>query len=266
MAVVAVSRIYGVPWAYLMYWAFGIGALMLLSIVATVVVVLRRWQPVLAAPRVTALSGYLGLAVTAAVSIRLLAVAPDATTASAEQTEQLGRLLPGTVAALEEGVGAASGHAGHYNVLWDDATNGGAEGIGLVNELVRRGYDVGVRSRDGVQIGLHRVRSDDAATARVVLASGGWIERWAAEPGAVRVALDDPRTAREREEFDETRQAAAAALRAAGRDDLVERLDVDLFDVALNQDAGPDINLLLGRMLDIGVPVAVFVVPPAASS
>jgi hypothetical protein len=261
VAVVAISRIYGVPWPYLMYWAFGIGALMLLSIVATAVVAVRRWRPALATPRTTALTGWVGLAVAGALCVRLLVLAPDTTTETPEQTEQLGRLVPSTVAALEDGAGAATGHDGRYKVLWDDATNGGSEGIGLVNELVRRGYDVGVAARDGVKIGRHRVRADADATARVVLASGGWIDRWAAEPGAVQVATDDPRSASERAEFAAARTAAIAALRAAGRDDLVDRVDTDLFGVALNEGVGPEITPLLGRMLDIGVPVAVFVLP-----
>ncbi|MGH9273285.1 MAG: hypothetical protein ACRDZU_01455, partial [Acidimicrobiales bacterium] len=265
VAVVAISRIYGVPWPYLMQWAFAIGALVVLSIVATVaVLVLRRW-PAIRGGRGEVWIGVAGLTLIAALSVRLLVLAPDATTETPAQTHQLARLVPGTVAGLEDGAGAASGHHGRYNVYWDDATNGGSEGIGLVNELVRRGYDIGVSERDGVKIGPHRVRADDEATARIVLASGGWIDRWAAEPGAQRVAFDDPRTDAERAEFATARAAAVRQLRAAGRADLVGRVDTDLFDVALNEDVGPDIGLLLGRMLDIGVPVAVFVLPPGAT-
>jgi hypothetical protein len=266
VAVVAVSRIIGAPWPYLMLWAFGVGALMLLSIVATVAVVaLRRW-PGLRDPAVMRLGGWAGLALVGALSVRLLVLAPDANTETPEQTHQLGRLLPATVAALEEGIGAASGHDGRYNIYWDDATNGGSEGFGLVNELVRRGFDVGVSARDGVKMGPHRVRADEEATARVVLASGGWIDRWADEPGAVRVAFDDPRTGDERAEFEAARLAAIDALRASGRAELVEQLDTDLFNVALNEGVEGDVNLLLGRMLDIGVPVAVFVLPPAVDA
>jgi hypothetical protein len=95
------------------------------------------------------------------------------------------------------------------------------------------------------------------------MASGGWIERIEAEPGAVRIAEDDARTPAEAAEYEEVRTAAIAALRDNGREDLVDRLDTDLFDVALNQGIPVEVSLLIGRMLDIGVPVAVFVLPEA---
>jgi hypothetical protein len=260
VALVAISRIVGVAWSYLMLWAFAVGALMLVATVATALVGLARWRPALRGPAHTA-SVVGGLAVVALVSVRLLAVAPDATTDTPDQTHQLGRIVPGTVAALRAGDVEGGGPDGRYLVSWNDATNGGSEGIGLVNELVRRGFDVGVAARDGVQIGLHRVRPAGEATARVVLASGGWIDRWRGEPGAQEVAFDDPRTPAERSEFAEVRAAAISQLRAMGRSDLVDRIDLDLFDVALNGGLPGSLNLLLGRMLDIGVPVAVFVLP-----
>jgi hypothetical protein len=261
VATVAISRIYGVAWPYLMLWAYGIGALMLVSIGATIVVLLRRHRAELASSRVTAGLGLAALVVLVALSVRLLALAPDTHTETPDQTEQLGRLVPGTVAALEEGVGAAAGRDGRYLVQWSDATNGGSEGIGLVNELIRRGFDVGVEEREGVKIGRHRVRPEAEASARIVLASGGWIEQWASEPGAVRVAYDDPASDAERAEFAEVRADAIEALVEQGRADLVDRIDTDLFSVALNEGVGGDASLLFGRLLDIGVPVAVFVLP-----
>ncbi len=150
---VAISRIYGVAWPYLMLWAYGIGALMLLAIGATLVLAAVRWRPELSRPRATtALSGA-GLLMVAALSVRLLVVAPDASTETPDQTEQLGRLVPDTVAALEDGTGASDGRGGRYLVTWSDATNGGSEGIGLVNELIRRGFDVGVEADEGVKMG-----------------------------------------------------------------------------------------------------------------
>jgi hypothetical protein len=261
VATVAISRIYGVAWPYLMLWAYGIGALMLVSIVATIVVLFRRHRPEFGSPRATAALGLTGLVLLAALSVRLLAIAPDADTETPDQTEQLGRLVPGTVAALEDGEGASEGRSGRYLVQWSDATNGGSEGIGLVNELVRRGFDVGVEEREGVKMGRHRVRPEVEATARIVLASGGWIERWASEPGAVRIAYDDPASDAERTEFAQVRAAAIEALLEQGRADLVDRIDTDLFSVALNEGVGGDASLLFGRLLDIGVPVAVFVLP-----
>jgi hypothetical protein len=267
IAIVAVSRIYGVPWFYLMLWVVGVAALMVLSIVATLTALLTRWWPAVRdghrAPRMLGLVGVVALI---ALSGRLLAIAPDATTDTADQTAQLARLVPGTVNALERETGAATGHSGRYYVHWDDALNGGSVGIGLVNELVRRGYDVGVDAHNGVQIGPHRVRRPDEATARIIVASGSWIDRWASQQGAVRVAYDDPRTAAERAEFDQARAAAIDALRASGRDDLIDRVDTDLFGIALNEGVPVEVSLPLGRMIDIGVPTAVFVLPREVGS
>lgn len=261
VAVVAISRIFGVPWPYLMLWAFGIGALMALSIVATAAVLLARAWPRLRAPDALQAASLAGLVLVAVLSVRLLVLAPDATPETPDQTQQLARLVPDTVAALEQGAGAATAGDGRYLVLWSDATNGGSEGIGLVNELVRRGYRVGVDAREGVKLGAARVWPPEQATARIVFASGGWIEHWAAEPGAVRVAYDDPRTAAERAEFEEVRARAVDALVASGRGELVDRLDSDLFGVALNEQVDGSVNLLLARLLDLGVPAAVFVLP-----
>lgn len=258
VAVTAISRIYGVPWPYLMQWAFAIGALMALAIVATLGWLLSAWAPRWVTPRAVTVAGALAAV---AVSIRLLAVAPDATTGTPDQTGQLARLVRPTVEALDAGEGAATGEQGSYLVLWSDAVAGGSEGIGLVNELIRRGFDAGVPATEGVKLGVARVRAPEEVTARVVFASGGWIDHWADEPGAVRVAYDDPRSPAQQAEFERVRGEAIEALETAGRTDLVERIDTDLFDVALNGGVPASAHLLLGRLLELGVDAAVFVLP-----
>lgn len=266
VGVVAISRIYGVPWSYLMLWGFGVGALMVLSIVATIIVLvgqaMHRWP----AESVHRWLSAVGSVMLVALAARLVVIAPDATTGTPDETRQLARIVGPTVAGLERDDGAATGHHGRYYVYWYDATTGGSEGIGLVNELIRRGYDVGVDARAAVQIGPYRVRDPRDATARVVVASGGWIDEVSAWPGAVRLALDDARSPAERVEFERVRAEAISMLRASGRDDLARRVDTDLFGVALNESPGPEVSSRLARMLDIGVPVAVFVLPPAAAA
>lgn len=263
IAWLAISRIYGVPWPYLMLWGFGIGALMLLAMGASVLAVASRHMPARVRPdRTVALAG---LALVAGLGVRLLVLAPDAETGTPRETSQLARLLPPTVAGLRDRVGAATATAGSYKVVWRDATHGGAVGIGMVNELIRRGFHVGVADEERTRIGPHRVLDDARATAHVVYASGGWIEEVAGEPGAVRVAYDDPRSRSERAEFARVRADVLEALARVGRGDLADRLDRDLFDVALNEGLDADVATLLGRMLEIGVPSAVFVLPGAPS-
>lgn len=259
---VAISRIFGVPWYYLMLWAFGIGALMVLAIAATAAVAIGRTRFWIRMWPTSAALASVALVVTAGISLRLIAVAPDATTATPAQTAQLARLVPDTAAALTVGEGAASGRDGRYFVEWDDAVGGGGGGIGLVNELIRRGFDVGVGLDETVRVGAHRVLDPADATARVVLASGGWVEHWASQPGAQLVAFDDPRSAEERREFAQVRRATIERLDALGRADLKDKLDTDLLDVALNGGIPAELELAVARMLDIGVASAVFVLPP----
>lgn len=259
VAVAAISRVFGIPWPYLMFWVFGIGALMVLSIAATGSVLLTRALSAnTGTPRWLGVAGLVALL---ALSARLLVLSGGTTTATPEETARLARLVPPTVAALEDRVGPASGHEGRYLLRWADVTHGGSTGIGMVNELIRRGYDVGVEDAHRVLIGPHRVLTRQEATAEIVLASGRWIERTAARAGAVRVAFDDPRSEAERADFVTTRSAAIDALHRAGRGDLVERVDSDLFGLALNEVLPPEVAVHLGRLIDIGVPGAVFVLP-----
>lgn len=262
VAVVAISRIYGAAWYYLMLWCVAIGALMLVAIITTGVVLIARLWP---AGRVDRLVVPIGLAVVLALAVHLVMLAPDARTGTPENTAQLGRLVPDTIAALDDHAGAATGRSGRYLVTWDDATNGGSEGLGLVNELVRHGYDVGVEARDAVRVPSYRARSPHSVTARIVFASGGWIDRWTAEPGARMVAMDDPRSTTERQKYARARAKVIAALVDSGRADLVPRVDTDLFGIALNEGVSKAVGLLLGRMLAIGVPAAVLIVPGGGS-
>ena len=265
IAVVAISRIYGVPWPYLMLWAWTIGTLMAFAVAATAVAAVGRWAP----PRWAAIASRAAtvgaMAALALVSLRLLAIASDATTETPDQTAQLARVLPETMAALDAGDGVATGHGGRYLVEWFDAVDGGSVGIGLVNELVRHGYDVGVDEREAVKIGVHRVRPAEEATAKVVVASGGWIDRWRDVPGAVLVTLDDPRSDQDRADFAAARTDAVEGLRALGRSDLIDQLDSDLFGIALNAGLPREVTIFTGVMIDIGVPTAVFVLPPEAT-
>lgn len=258
LAIVAISRIHGIPWPYLMFWVFGITALTVLGIAGAPASLLDRSRHRDTARRWTAVAA---LVAVAALSVRLVLLAPDARTATAEQTGQLARIVAPTVDALEAGAGAASGGAGRYLVTWSDGGNGGALGLGMVNELMRHGYDVGVAQSARVQIGPRHVRTPEEATAEVVVVTGGAIDRTAERPGAARIAFDDPRTAGERADFEEARQTAIRALEDLGRSELIPQVDSNLFGLALNEGLPPEVTGPLARMLDVGVAVAVFVVP-----
>jgi hypothetical protein len=237
---------------------FGVTALSVLGIAAAPASLLARGEHRHAIARGTAIAALVGVV---ALSTRLILLAPDARTATPEQTSQLARIVAPTLDALESGEGAATGDEGRYLVTWLDGGTGGALGLGMVNELMRHGYDVGVDQRARVQIGPRHVRSPEEATAEVVVVTGGAIDSVARRPGAVRVASDDPRTAEERDGAREAKEEAIQALERIGRPDLIPRIDTDLFGLALNEGLPPEVTGPLARMLDAGHEAAVFVVP-----
>ena len=262
-AVLVIARIFGTVWYYLMLWVWGVAALMLLAIGWTCVAVVARFL----SPNRRRAASRLGVAVlvaaTAAVSVRGAVAAPDEPQPDRPLSDILAELLPPTARALDRGVGAADGHAGRYLVTWTDAAHIGSQGYGLVNELERRGFDVGVNGGLGATATFHRVLDAADATARVNLATGIWVERWRALPDAVEVASVDPRTRAERSEFEQLRREVIAELRDAGLDDLVPRVDDNLFGASLDSRVPFGAQLRMSRMLALGVPTAVFVAPPS---
>ena len=195
---------------------------------------------------------------------RLTWAAPSASHSDALISHELGAVVPDTVAALDGGVGGSKGHAGRYLVAWDDAAYIGSPGYGLLNELDRRGFDVGAIAGLRVIATPHRVVSEAEATARVELATGAWVDRWRALPGATQVAFVDPRTPAQQARFAQLRAEVIRLLRDRGFDDLAIKLDDNLFGAAIDQRIYDDNDLQprFGEMLELGVPIAVFIAPP----
>jgi hypothetical protein len=102
------------------------------------------------------------------------------------------------------------------------------------------------------------------ATAVVQFATGSYIQHWRDTPTAVEVANKDLRTPGERAEFDRLHAELTASLQALALDDLVELIDVNLFGVQLDPRVPPRLQRTVNRMLEIGEPTAVFIVPPDA--
>ena len=132
----------------------------------------------------------------------------------------------------------------------------------MVNELDRHGFAVGVDSGHAVTIGSHRVIDPLRAQLRVHMATGGHIERWRDLPGAEVVAYHDPRTSAERREFERLRRTVAEDLREVGMEHLLPAIEDDLFGTSMNNDLPGLTALSLGRMIELGVPAAVILLPP----
>jgi hypothetical protein len=256
------ARVFGPIWYYLTLWAFGLAVLAVVATgVTAAVVVERRLDPDHRARSRQVTTVALCALVAIAVA-SLVARVPGLDPPAERMSRALGLVLDPTEEALLAGEGAADGSSGRYVVTWSDALHIGSAAYGLVSELQRRGLDVGAMPWAAVPMTEHRVVADGEATAVVHLATGAHIDRARQVPGAVEVARADPRTAAERAEFDALRAQVGDDLVAAGLGDLIPRVDGNLFGAALHPDLDPATRRRIGRMLDLGAPVAVFVAPP----
>ncbi len=262
LAVYAMSRIFGKVWYYLMLWSWGITALLFVAVGWTVAVVLARRLPAERRARVwPATAGALAavvLLVTAVSTVDAAKVDPPAPTLS----RALGAVLPATSAALDAGEGAATGHDGHYIVMWRDAYYFGSQAFGLVSELERRGFDARVEHGWRVPVTEHRVIDRANADAIVYLTTGVFIEQARSKPGAVEVAFVEPRREAELAEFAQLRADVVAELEQAGRGDLVTLVDENLFGVSIDPTVSPGAQKKMARMLELGQETAVFIFPP----
>lgn len=265
LAFVSMSRIFGLVWYYLVLWAWGITALMALAMVWTVVVLVSKRLDRATGAR-AAVVGTGALVLIVALFGALFTVdAASVDFPAARLSDTLGVIVPRTVDALEEPGVPGGGRDGRYLVTLRDPVDIGATGYGLVNELDRRGFDIGVEEAFGPGATRHRVRDPGEATGVVHLAIGPEdIAVWRARPGVREVARTDPRTRAEREEFARLRTEVIDEFRAASLSDLVPTVDENLFGLSLNTRVPESTRQKLVRMTDLGLPTAVFIGPREA--
>lgn len=244
-AVLSLSRIFGFLWYYLSLWAGGIAALVLLSIGWTIATVVGD--------RSRRLLG--GVGVAGVVLVGLFAFdARDVESPDLRVSSMVGDLSPPTAAALDPD--------GRYLVTWTDPVNIGAPGFGLLLELERQGFDVGVTRPNQAAATKHRVLDPSDATAVVHLAVGPDVERWRSLPSAREVAFVEPRSRAEREEYERVRSDVLDELSAAGLGELGPALDENVFVTANSVEVPQPIRDRIQRMIDLGLPAAVFLAPP----
>ena len=137
-------------------------------------------------------------------------------------------------------------------MTWVDPVNLGGQGIGLLLELERRGYDVGASRPLRLAVRPHRVVDSDTADAEIHVATGVPANAAAAEhPGARRVAFHDPRTPAQRAEYDRLREAVVDSLAAEGLDDLLPLVDSNFILLASDERTPEDVKsalFVMGRM------------------
>jgi hypothetical protein len=266
LALVSMSRIFGLVWYYLVLWAWGICALMALAVAWTAAALVGRRLERHASARAVAVGTAAMVGVVVLFSALFSFDATSADVPAARLSHTLGVLVRPTAAALERPGVPGGGREGLYLVTVRDPVDIGAMGYGLMNELDRRGFDIGVLDAFGPGATRHRVIDPSAASGVVHLAIGpDDIDAWRAKPGVHEVARRDPRTPRERAEYRRLRAQVIDELQAAGLRELVPTVDENLFGLSLNTGVPDGVRRKLVRMTDLGLPAAVFIGPREAA-
>jgi len=255
-------RIAGIAFFYLLLWSWGITVLMAFAIAATICVLVAARLD--SATRDRALRyGTAAVAVIVVVQTAVFAVqATDTDVPNPPVTRSVGEVARPLVAALDAGSVPGGGRDGAYLVTWDDLMSLGGRGYSLLLELERHGYDVGAIALHKAGVGPHRVLEPQDATAQVHLVSGGAIERWSQRPGQVEVASFDPRDDAQLAEFERLQREVGADLRAAGLPQLAAGVENDNLAVAFTAEMPDRFLPRMSRLLELGLPLAVFVGPP----
>ncbi|MFL6206206.1 MAG: hypothetical protein ACJ739_12745 [Acidimicrobiales bacterium] len=265
LMVLALSRIFGTLWYYLSLWGWAIGLLLLAAALATLGSVRSSREPIGTRQRWARITTIALAGLALAVTVRFTVTASDSPHGDARVAAQLALVVDDTAAAIDDGAGAATPGDGRYVVSWADAFHIGSQGYGMLSELERRGIDAYLEPLFHVPATEHRALDPADATARVVLATGSYIDEYRAREGAVEVAYGDLRSPEERAEEARLRAELDQDLRAAGLDEVADQLDTNVFGAALDPRLDPEAKRGIERLLEIGGPLAVFVVPPDAT-
>ena len=194
-------------------------------------------------------------ALVVAIAVPLLPVLRDAPSTEIHEQEafsaEFAEVVRPTVDAIEDG-SVAGGPDGTFLVSWSDPVSLGGPGLALVLELERRGYDVGASEDYRLSVRDHRVVAADEADAEIHVAFGvRAVDVARTHPGAREVAFVDPRTDAEREDYTELRAQVIADLEAAGLDEAVPDVDLNIITLGARADLPSSVIvplLALGRM------------------
>ena len=248
----AISRIFGPFWPYLMYWAWGTTALALLALVWTLAAATApapgnatdeaegeadnaagtRERPRLdvRAPRPVVL-GAIAVLVVATTAFTL--DAPDTEMEGTEISADLALQVPEVVDFLRADP-AGCGDDCMYLVTWTDPVSIGSSGYGLLLELERQGFDARAETYEAPAVRLHRTATRRQIDGEIHVVRGDpAVEIVMERSNTQLIAMVDPHTPGEREEFLELRRELLAQLRADGEPELARK-------VALQSEILPD--------------------------
>jgi hypothetical protein len=272
LGTISTSRIFGIRFYYLLLWAWGLTALMLLAIGWTVAAALARavvrgeCEDARRVPsRLSwAGGGLLGLALVL-VTASFVGKAAGTEVQAPRQNESLGAIVGPTAAALERL--QRSGTDGPFFLTWfPDGWTIGAEGYGLLNELTRLGFDVKAHVVNRPGSTRYHVMSPEEATIEVHVATGRDIARWQNDPRYEEIVHVDPRPERDRQEFEQLRARVITDLERDGLPELAASVDENLFTIGIDRRVPQDTRDRMARMLVLGMPTAVFIGPPSGGA
>lgn len=259
---ISLSNVFGNQWYYLSLWSWILAAGMLASILWTVLAGIRERIGERSSSRLGIGAVALTLVLTSVLAATVTVTAVDNDPPDAMLSRVLGEIVPPTAEALDAGTGPADGRGGRYLVMWSDAYVIGAQGYGLVLELERRGFDVGVTDTFRVPVTPQRVLEPDEVTAEIHLATGMWVDEVGSRPGAVEIVRTEPRSPAEVARSAELRHEITTELRQLGRDDLVPLVDENLFALPIEPGVPAELEGKVFELLALGQPTAVFILPP----
>ena len=237
--ILSAGRIFGPVFFYLVLWSWCLCALMTLATVWGAIVFLQRWHVPLPAQRVRVISNIALAALLVAIGVRFQQQARKVSVSpSAGQSAELGQLVTSTELALRT-TKPGRGHP-TYLVAFDDPYQLGSQAFGLLDELERAGYRVGVAKAFGVYAEPHRVLQPRSATAELLVAVGPSVAMWESHTNLVEVAKVDPSTPLQRYVFQHLSAEAASELRAAGRTDLIPEIGLNLFSLSADLVCPPE--------------------------
>jgi hypothetical protein len=253
---ISISRIFGPVWYWLTLWSWGTLTLLVVATGWTLascdlaILRIRERRP---AGAIVACCG----AVAAGLLLTFNAAHADPSPDEVRESAILRHVAPLTVRALR----GSGGQHGRYLVRFDeDPFYVGAIGQGLVLELERQGFDVGVAERSGPELTHHRVRRpEDAAAIITQVAGPAAIERWRARPTATLVALYDPRSPTERHRFQRSYRHLAQDLERLGHGKVTT--EASLVAITFAGDLPPNVRSEAATILEMPHPVAIFIEP-----
>jgi len=250
LGVVAVSRVFGALFLYTFRWIVVLVALEVFALGWGVARLVAHRLPTLAPGRRSRLQQLVavGLAVASLLTAARL-IGQDIPYGNSWRTER----------ALARAAVPAVDHDQAYLVRWEDPVYLGGLAFGLVLALERDGVTVGADPTYSAAVEPHRVMCPGDYDAVLTVVTGtGAIATWQDRPDAREVARADIRTAAGREAGRRHRQRLADLL---GQDDPAA-VDGLLSTIVLDPSQPEEVVDLAGRIVDAGVPTAVFETPP----